>query len=337
MDNKFTKKRASNLFAYGWGILVLLMALTLAVFEVFYAFFATRITDGQFFKFYYDYTIGFSDFGYENLYNTFKKANTFSYDILRIEGEEVVDGTNVLRHRLAINEGDFIITDTVLKEDGTNHLRDYVDEFDMYSFEELLNDGVEYLEGFLKDEYLSIDEEIKKQKAYVFENFDVEKIESNFNERMKNDNRYKWDKDAKEKGLEDEKERIAKLCTEMEDFERLIKIGKETGLFYEYTRYEQSSIHSKSEKDRKEYAMLCQKEKENGREKQAFGLKAEALGGGVNKVDPSEFFKLKDSDVSNSENVVIMVFNFLNVQRDLQFETVCAINTIVRTCSDILD
>lgn len=333
MDNRITKKRLGELFGYDWLILVVIILLVVLVSEFLFGFFATRVTTGQYFKILYDEDIYYESF--DLLANEFEKDKTLSYDVIMWDAEDVVKNTNILRQRYAIQEGDLLITHQIPDESGKTRIGDYVDEFFMYAFEDLFDDGLNYIESFLKDEYGELDDESKKQKAYDFNNLDKEKIKAHFSERMKKDNRYRWDEEKKALGVIDEYGRIERLCKEVRDFETVLTEGKKIGLFYEYTLYKQTVEHPLTEKEGKEYEPLYQEQINNGRENLSYGLKAEKLSGGIGKFDPSAFFKIEGN--STAKDVVILVYDFLKYQPDLQFETISALNTIVRACSNILD
>lgn len=329
MDNRITKQRLKNAFGYEIVIFLVMVFCTLFVFEFIYGFLAPRLTVGQHFKYYYDsgiYTGKSEEFEKE-----FEKDDTFSYDIIRFDGESIVKNTNILRHRLLIQEGDLLITDFTKDLSDKVKVKTYVDEFDIYSLDALYLDAIDYLSGFLKEEHLvSVD---KKELVYDYNNLDEDKIEQNFATRMKKDNRFRWDKQKWKQGLASEKLRLQKLCGEVKDFERVLTIGKQRGIFYEYTKYEQQKNISVHEEDRQQYSRLYQKEVDAGRANLPYAIKAEKLTGG--RVDASRYFKIATSE-QGAKDVAIMIFNFKDYQKDLQFEAISAINTIITVCSDIL-
>ena len=147
---------------------------------------------------------------------------------------------------------------------------------------------------------------------------------------MKKDNRFRTDS-KKEEGKKLERERIFRLVDELNDFAYLLEYGKTHDIFYKYTRYTQLSENAIKEKEKTAYTKLVEAEKEAGRENAVYGLKMESLTNG--KHAPQEIFKLEEK--SDASGVVLMVFNFFAYQRELQFETVSFINSIVRSCSDI--
>jgi hypothetical protein len=118
---------------------------------------------------------------------------------------------------------------------------------------------------------------------------------------------------------------------ELNDFEYLLEYGKTHDIFYNYTRFTQTSELAYREEDRERYKLLVEAEKEAGRENAPYGLKVSGLTNG--KHAPQELFKV--SGGTDASNVVVMVFNFTEYQKELQFESVSFINSIVRSCSNI--
>ena len=330
MDNRITKKRLSELVGYEMVIIVALIVVAIFIFEFLYGWIAVQPTTGQYFKFYYDEDIYAGN--HEPFYNEFIKDQTFSYDVIRFEGEECMPNTNVLRHRYAIQEADFIITHFRPDEDGRNNVASYVDEFSIYTLDELYEDAIKYLSGFLKDEYLSKTDSEKETLVYNADNLDKAKIEQNFNIRMKKDNRFRWNKDKKAQGLEQEYQRFIKLCKGVKEFKIVLVKGEEIGLFYKYTKYEQSAVNPEYKASQEEYKEYYQNQISNGRVNLNYAIKCEKLTGG--KVNASEYFKIKGEETA--KDVAILVFDFLKYQPDLQFETICAVNTMVRATSNIL-
>jgi len=108
-------------------------------------------------------------------------------------------------------------------------------------------------------------------------------------------------------------------------------VEKKEGLFYRYTRYEQSA-KTAQEKDKASYETLVGKEKEAGRENAVYGLELGALSGGRNSVTKY----VKRAGEADASGVTLLVFDFKSEQEDLQYEAIAFINAIVRDCSDIL-
>ena len=334
MDNKITKERLSNLMSYDWIAMIVFLVVGIIVFELAFAVCGVRLTTGQNFKYYYDLKID-NSLEPALIDVLFTENNTFSYDVMLINGEIVEEEANTLPSRLKAQDGDVIITDTVYDEESkevrANSLIDFVAEnTGIYSFNDLLTDGRKYLSEFLKDEFLSLDENERLLKTTDKENLSTEKIDSAFLIRMKKDNRFRTD-EQKEIGKEYERERIFKLVSELNDFEYLLEYGKTHDTFHRYTRFTQTSETAYKEEDRERYKLLVDAEKEAGRENAPYGLKVSGLANG--KHAPQELFKVVGG--TDASNVVVMVFNFTQYQKELQFESVAFINSIVRSCSNI--
>ena len=333
MDNRITKERLYNLMSYEWVLMIIILLVGILVFEFFFNFFGVQLTTGQNFKYYYDVNVDYTLEGglIDVLYD--KENPTFSYDVLLVSGEVVKDEDNILSSRMRIQEGDVIISDVKVAEDNSVRARRIIDsdtEIPIYHFEKLLLDGRKYLSKFLKDEFLTLSEAEKMEKTKDKNNLSTEKIDGAFLLRMKKDNRFRTE-EQKSLGKTYERERIFRLVKEFNDFSHLLEVGDEYGLLYRYTKFTQRKELAVDEETEKLYDDLINVEKKAGKENVVYGLKVENLKGG--KHNPSEFFKL--SGGSDAKDVVIMVFDFLSYQEELQFETVCYINSIVRACSDI--
>ncbi len=322
--------------AYEWVAMIVFLVVGIIVFELVFAVCGVRLTTGQNFKYYYDLRID-NSLEPALIDVLFTENKTFSYDVMLINGEIVEEESNSLSSRLKVQEGDVIITDTIYDEESkeirANSLIDFVAETTaVYNFNDLLKDGRRYLSEFLKDEFLGLDESEKLLKTTDKNNLSTDKIDQAFLKRMKKDNRFRTD-EQKQTGKEYERERIFKLVSELNDFEYLLEYGKTHDIFYNYTRFTQTSELAYREEDRARYKELVEAEKKAGRENAPYGLKVSGLSNG--KHSPQELFRLAGS--TDASNVVVMVFNFTEYQRELQFETVSFINSIVRSCSNIYE
>ena len=324
MDNKITKRRLSEFLSYEWIMMIIISVVAIIVWELIFTMTSVRLTVGQQFKYYYDQGI-YSDTD-ASLYTLFPEYKTFSYDVLEINSESLNEDYNVLSARLSIQEGDVIITSGAepKEEDKDKNVRvkGLVDGYKMYDYGRLLTDAEKYLAQFLKDG-------LTAETANVADsnNLDTAKIESVFRERMKKDNRFRSEEQKKE-GVKQEVERIFRLCEEVAKFRVLLSQGDD--YFYMYRRYEQIiELGNLSDSDKQGY------EKYMDKEPLRYGLKVEKLIGAQTKHSASEFFKLGGND--NAKDVVICVFDFLEYQPHLQFETISFINTIVESCSNLYD
>ncbi len=335
MDNRITRERLYNTMSYEWVLIIIILLVGILVFEFFFNFFSVQLTTGQKFKYYYDVNVDQTlEGGLIDVLFDYEKP-TFSYDVLLVNGEVVKDEENLLSSRMRIQEGDIIISDVKVEEDNSVRAKSIIDsdiEIPIYHFEKLLLDGRKYLNKFLKDEYLTLSPEEQLEKTKDKDNFSTDKIDQAFLLRMKKDNRFRTE-EQKSLGKTYERERIFRLVKELNDFSLLLEVGDEHGLLYRYTKFTQRKEFASSDETKQLYDNLVNAEINAGKENVAYALKVENLKGG--KHSPSEFFKLTDG--ADAKDVVIMVFDFLSYQEELQFETVCYINSIVRACSDIFE
>lgn len=332
MDNRLTKKRLSDFLSYEWIMIIAVIVAAIFVWELVYSVAAVRLTSGQQFKYYYDETMysgGDSEF-YGMI--TDGENPVFSYDVLNVSSEALTSEYNVLSVRLSVYEGDVIFTDTIENEEtGASRAKSIVDSVSVYTLDALLDDGVNYLSSFLKDEFAEADN--KKDLVFDYGNLDEEKIRANFLSRMKKDNRFRSE-EQKAEGFELEKGRIKKVGEELEKFSYLLSVGDEKGLFFRYTKFSQI-VAEAGEAGNKEYEDAVQKEKDEGRENARYGLNIGKLTGSERSV--SEYFRRTDRE--SAEGAALLAFDFYDVKDaklyDLQFETVSFINKIVDEFSDI--
>lgn len=330
MDNRITKKRLSDFLAYEWIMLLVVIVAAIVVLELVFTVSAARLTAGQEFKYYYDINL-YEPYGDGNTFydvlgvDLSENGKTFSYDVLKVDTETLNESYDVLSVRLSVQEGDAIFTSSYedAEKGVQSRAKTLIDGYSVYDFERLLSDAKSYLSGFTVD----------GGDIYSVEDYDTEKIAKHFDERMKKDNRFRTE-EQKAAGRILETERIKMLALNTRDFEKILTVGKEKGLFFTYTKYEQTmATTDKKEQYEKAY------ERELAERKDAiYGLNLNALtysATAENKKDASRYFKLSGNDTA--ENVVLLVFDFLKEQPDLQFETISFIDTIVRTFSDILD
>ena len=336
MDNRLTKKRLSEFFAYEWITMIIVIVVAIVVWEFLYTVASVRLTVGQQFKFYYDEKI--DGYGSSSFYEMIAESDALSYDVLDLDTEALTEDVGtILSARLSIYEGDVIFTDTIdySKEEGADantskeiRLKSLIDSYDGYDFISLRNDAVEYLKSFLPDG-AELNGDIE------FENLSKEKIENYFRSRMKKDNRFRKEAQILS-GIKLEEERIKKLCEDVKQFSYLLSLGETNSeLFYNYTRFEQSFESETDAKYKEQLENALKREKDLGRENVPYALCLSALKGGEGKTDPSTYFKLKGKETA--ENVALMVFNFKEQQPHLQYEVISFINQIVKNCSTILD
>nr|MBO4517595.1 hypothetical protein [Clostridia bacterium] len=320
MDNRLTKKRLSDFLAYEWIITIVAAAVAIVLLEILYTVAAVRLSAGQQFKYYMDAGLYVYDTSVSDLYgllgvNSGENGKTFSFDVLSVESENLDSSYNVLSVRLSVQEGDAIFTSSVEKEDGSVRAKSIIDGFPVYDMQSLLGSAKIYLNKFV----------VSGGDIYNAEDYDENKIRAYFDTRMKGDNRFRTEEE-KEEGRKNEIGRIKKLAKEVQDFETLMTIGEEKGLFYKYIKYEQASGGEISDGN---YGAAYEKELSKG--ELIYGLNMNAFTGGERTV--SDYLKLSGG---TAEGVVLVLFNFSSYQYDLQFECISFVNTLAREFSNFL-
>lgn len=323
MDNKLTKRRLSDFLAYEWILMIIVAVAAIVVLELVYTMVSARLSTGQQFKYYLDQDIYSFDASDKSIYDllgveTGKNGKTFSYDVLSVESENLTSSYNVLSVRLSVKEGDAIFTTSVENEEEGVRVKSVVDEFPVYDMQSLLGSAKEYLKQFT----------VSGGDIYNAEDYDEDKIRAHFDTRMKGDNRFRTETE-KEEGRKSEIARIKRLAKEVKDFDYVLSVGEEKGLFYKYTKYAQT-YNLKPEDEN--YKAAYEKQVEEGKEDLIYGFNMAALTGGKKNV--SEYLKI--SGTESAENVVLVLFDFSSDQPDLQFECISFFNTLVREFSDFL-
>lgn len=322
MDNRITKKRLYAYLSYQWIMIILFALIAIILANGIYAAIGVRPTTGQHFKVYYDNN--FSSTTSSKLESLIYREKALSYDVLEEDYEVLVgDGqTDVLGIRLSVQEGDIIITDrkeppkeAELRDEKTIRAKYIVDVHSVYTIDGLLKDAKAYLNKFAKDGVTDL----------TYANMDVSKIDAHFLERMKGDNRFRNDK-QKEEGKLLERARIEKLCEDVAYFEKFLNEAPEE-YFFRHTKYE----HLKELWGTEDYDNAIKGEIEAGRENAIYGLNVGMFSGG--KSQPEEYFKLNGAE--NAKDSVMMAFNFLEYQPDLQFECLQFMCAIIRECTGI--
>ena len=338
MDNRITKRRLSDFFAYEWFAVVLAVVLFIAGWEVVYGFIQVTPTVGQSFKYFYDEGVTSAtnsrlfDITYESM----------SYDVLQFTSEGVSEEYDILIDRIPAGDGDAIFTNSskevALEDLATGHYnraKMVVDSYWAYSLDELLTSAKDYLKGtFFKDEFKGA---TLADNEYTADKIDMEKVRQVFLSRQKDDNRFRTNA-QKEEGIKKEYDRISKLCVEVSDFAYFMNYAKTEcpELLYRYTKYEQAYYIAKNEGDKRDLEAfesaynlhLSDPSKNNA----PYGINLSALKGGKNA---SELVRLEGKD--NADGVVMMAFDFVREQPHLQYETISFMNAVIRECSNILD
>jgi hypothetical protein len=336
MDNKITKRRLHDFFSYEWIIMIVVIIVGILAWDLIFTMTRVKLTPGQDFLIFYDETVDVQSAS--ETYALYQKdgkeyRTVFSYDVLRLGHEELISEYNVMQDRLAIHEGDVIVTDCAEPDaDATNksvRAKTLIDRFPICDYQTLLEDAENYLAKLLKDEFLDSDGKIVNGGDVAdFSNVDLAKVEALFRQRMARDNRYRTELQRQE-GIKLEEGRIQDLCYEVKRFRYLLTKGDQ--YFLTYTRYDQ--IISQDESGTAEEFYKNDKYRLLGERK--YGLKVEALNGGYNKEAPAKHFRKKGS--SDAKDVVILVFDLKAYQPHLQYEAIAYINSIVAGCSDLYD
>ena len=201
----------------------------------------------------------------------------------------------------AIREGDLMITDNV--DSGTADAPKYdsffqkmIDNFSFIALEDLLQAGKEYLAKFYDAD--------GKMKDLV--------VEDLFRTRMKKDNRFRKEKQiilgimAEKVRLEMVKDDVKWLEEKLQE-DALRRANNQTPLFVRYAKNTQAAA----------------KNPDAGHvvgEEKTYGLSLDALAKANTLVQNAE---------GKCENMMVIVYNYLHYQPDLQFETIAALRCIV--------
>ena len=331
MDSKITKQRINNYFSYEWIVIVVFIVVSCMLWEIFYGIASVKPTIGQEFKYYYDTGIDVTNV--RSFHNFLYDKNTFSFDILENNYEEISEDYQVLNVRLEAGEGDIIISHAKSYEDqGIVGIRakELVDKTYVYTLDDLALDAKEYLKTLLKD---GAPDGAETDYQAFEENFDQAKIKAGFDNRLGKDNRFKSEEQKKE-GLRQETERIKKLVLDVSDFCYFLDNAPEE-CFFRYTKYEQSYDTYKDQDEHWDYYKELYKplyetelkERENAR----YAIRVDGLKGGA--ISPSRYFKMAGE--TTAKDVVVFAFNFKTLQPELQFECVSFMATIIRECSNL--
>lgn len=328
MDNKITKNRLQTFLSYEWIKIIVFMLIIIVAWEVIYTVTAVRPTVGQDFKFYFDQDLKIVGDSRTKLAE--KLRDELSYDVLEIGSEVFTSSENIISYRLEVYEGDVLFVGDIAEEQtkngvtkSVNRLKNVIDTYSIYCFEDLLKDCENYLKGFVK-----VGAEISKA------NVDLAKVEAVFRERMKGDNRFRKQEQIAQ-GILDEKGRIEDLIEDYLFVKAFVADPKYQDAFYRYTKYEQMSTLNENDQD---YKNSLESEKNQGRENAIYGIDLGKLP--VSEENPSNFVKrAKNSDgvtgdINTSDGVVLTVLNFKEQQPHLQYETLTFLRIMIETYTD---
>lgn len=329
MDNKITKQRLSDFLSYDWVVMIIAILVGVFVCNFVFNLFAVRPTVGQTFRIIYDENV--SIYNEDGIYDAIH--NSFSYDVLKLEAEQMQTEYNVLDVRVQTHDADVVFTDTVkvTEERDVQVCRAWsiIDGFNVMDYRTLFNNANDYLLTFLKDVYKGSPNE--KNAALRFEYLDVEKIDKNFEQRMLLDNRYRTEKKLNEGKLE-ERERIKQLCLNARKLQYLLDYHSE--IFFKYTKYEQALARATAKGDSESIAQISEwiaAQKKNA----PFGINLGKLEAEAGQKDISNFFKVKNAD--GAHDAVLLVFDMTDVQYDLQYESIGFTIALIEHCSGLLD
>ncbi|MBR5192252.1 MAG: hypothetical protein IKW33_02440 [Clostridia bacterium] len=319
MDSKITKKRLYNFLEYDWIAIIASIIGAIILFSVLFSFFSVKLTPGQYFKYFYDN--GVASENDTAFYSMLKDNNTFSYDVLELKSERLIGDNQILPARLSIQEGDAIISSLKVDEEQEYSPAYKVIKnqyYFVYDFDTILVDAINYLKTFIADQTEKEKISVETLESLTYDALSKELIDNNFLTRMAKDNRFR-SQAQKEEGKLLERARIEKLVNEVKNFKKII--------VYNENQTEENKIFYKPTV------------KVDDTEKTAnFGLKLEKLPyeNSEKKANHhvSEFFRL--SGESTAKDTVLILFNFVKQQPNLQFESISFVNEIVRQCSNIL-
>ena len=328
MDNRFTKKRITNMLSYDWIKMVIIILAIIFFWSLAYTIGAPRISPGQTFTVFY-YT-GNGAFNYlhtpEKMYQEINKKTPFSYDVLDFSYRELTTDyfSEIMMTSMVSYEGDIMITiDSKDKiEKFGSEFRGVVDSYGevMYSYDALVTDAKQYclVNGLVYE----------KDGAYCL---NENKIAELFATRMVKDPRFR-DKTGERyaKGVQDEIARIKTLWNNAIILEDCLNAHPE--IFVKYARYQQAI--GAAPNDYSDEAYKNQPEK-------IYAVNLGLLSGGEVNVASEFAYNIKDEKgeilSSSADGIVMLVFNFKDEQPHLQYETLTFVNGIIGRYSNFLN
>lgn len=320
MDTKITKKRLSNFLAYEWILMIVVAVVGILLFELIYSVSAVKLTAGQKYKVFYDTNVAGNESSFYNFMTAKQDGSLFSYDVLSIGTEKnmSVEGSDMLSLKYSVDEVDMVITERMVKDTEkawdtrVNQLIDGNIKFATIST--TVSSMRSYLNNFT-------DTEVKKGDFFEITNLNEEKVKANFLERMKKDNRFRKDEE-KAKGIKQEIERIQNLFAQYNFFYKVFEYGKDKGWFYSYKRYE--FMKNLATENKAIYQELYDK------------ASSEFWGINLGKFNVENFCYVNLTDENNeqkqsTEELVLLIVDLTEKQRDLQYESVSVINRIIKS------
>jgi hypothetical protein len=295
------------------------MVAIIFVWEFGYSFLAVKPNKGQQFRIFYDYNI--SALQSAGLINLLEEKETFSYEILKLDDERVVQNSDVLSTRNEVGMTDVLVTeinntDTAGKGKPFLRGKGIIDAYKMYPYDRLIKEAKEYVDTFKTNG--TIDDAL---------------ILAEFNKRLSDDNRFRT-AEEKELGFSLEKQRILKLESDIAVVEKLFEydaqrvLGGYESLFFTYKRFDQIIDRAETEEAKNYYLDLQKNEVEEN-----YGLKAWLLTGGSK--NPANFFSSSLEKEVSCKNVILTIFDMTAHKGGLRFETVSFIAMVVKEFTNI--
>ncbi len=362
MDNKITRSRLSDLLSYEWIAMLVVAIISIIVWELGYSMGAVRLTAGQEFKYYYDSTIMVEDDA--QFKSKLLSYNTFSYDVLKLSTEALSEENYFLGDRLSIQEGDAIFTDILgidefdeqTQKPKVVRAKSMIDasyKYHIGSLDQMVYDAKIYLtknffvDGVYESQIKDIVEVAEEQKGQlpmlkdllksgntdsekILNSIDDNKVEKMFLKRNKDDNRFRKQSAVKQ-GIMAEKARIVKLFENVLYFENFIQNNADA--LFEYTMYGQTMSFEPNSDQVKAHENAKQKNLNRfGKETEIYGIKIGQLkhGGEASKVMGLENPKDPNKVV---DGIVLLTFDFIKYQPDLQFESLSFVCSTIRAFS----
>ena len=353
MDNKITKKRFANMWAYDWikmlGVLVAVILLWVLLFDML----APRMRAGQDFSVFMYYSVGGN--ASDKLYDEMESKEVLSYDVLKLTVstfEEKYIG-QLMSTRASTHEGDILILDrntskTEVTLDGeekkeviSGNYQAVVDNYSIYDIDELIKDALYYYASFTV-KYADGKESIEDVASLVAElkadgddvQLDGDTVYAKFKTRKKKDNAYKT-KTQYENGAKKDAERLEKLKSDaLRVYDVLSRLDgiytfENNPIRANYRKYEITYYSDPSDED---YKKAYEKS-----ELKTYGIDLGGIDGieidGENVYRENrrvgEDYKIRKDiygDIpaksSGADGVVVCVFDYKKYQPDLQYETV---------------
>lgn len=316
MKNKLTKKRLSNFLSYEWIAIIVVAVVAVILMELFFTFASVRLNNGQRFTYFYDQNVSGASDG--DLSATIRlDTDVFSYDVRLINEEQLASEASTLVTRVSTGEANVIFTDTVKRVSSTgqtSRVNRIIDQFDAFTFgdeadeKSILKAVAAYLSTFLADGK-------EESSPLNYENLSEDKIADNFYKRATG-RIYRNDLSAGIISVNDEYERIKKLCADTAYFKKIIEydksLGEENSIFYSYKRYAETVENGGSKTDGFDSDV-----------KRNYGLNLSKLG-----IKATNVFYLQNQ--GEEGDVIAVLFNLGDTFGDLKFECISFIDAIVK-------